>query len=142
VNLVAGDDFGSGAESRRNAAVFFVGELDGAGNGFLGKAAAVEDMADFDAAETAGVFFAALSFHFDDVFGDLLAFLAEDIDDVGGGAASDGEEEEFHGAGAVGALAALIEGDGVAAGRDGNEEVVACVADGCFRVFHILMVSA
>ena len=136
MNFVAGDDFGGGAESGRDTAVFFVGQLDGVGDGLLREAAAVEDVADFNAAETARVFLAALAVHFDAVFCDRLAFLAEDTDDVRCSAAAEGDEQKFHGTGGAGALAVDIDGEGVAAGRGGDKEIVAGIADRGFGIFH------
>src|SRR5690349_15001837 len=82
------------------------------------------------------MFLAALGANFDPVGGDLLAFLMQNGNDIGGRASSQTGEEQFEGAGRGPAPALDVHGLGVAAGSGGDKELVPGVLDDSGSVAH------
>src|SRR5258706_16187262 len=82
-DFVGRDDFGSGSEGCGDATVFFSGERDGALDRVLRNTFAMNDVADLDAAENAGVLLAAVAGGLYGVSWHPCALFIEDGNDVG-----------------------------------------------------------
>ena len=82
-------------------------------------------MFQLNAPESARMFFAPLAANLDVVRGHLLALLVENGNDVGRRAAPQARDKQFEGTGSGFAAPLYIDGDGVAAGGGGDQEVVA-----------------
>ena len=107
---------------------------------FFGEPAPVENVANLDSFKAFGILFAAFSMHLDAILGNLLAFLAQDVDDVRAGASAESNQQKFERTRRIGSLSSHVERKRVSAGRNRDKEIVAGIANGGFGIFHLFMV--
>jgi len=109
---------------------------------FFRESAPVENVANLDSFKASRVLLPALALYLDAILGNLLTFLAQDVDNVRSCASAESDQQKFERTRSARSFSLHIKRERVSAGRDRNKEIVTGVADGGLGILHLFMVRA